>query len=195
MKNLKRISCMAAAALLCFSTPMAYAGNWVSAKDLKFEQWPNGRPQSVTTTTGVIDGSIQIFPGPPLGFGVNWVDGNKQRQWKPLNKLCELNKGASYKCGEAHKEVPNLIEEFYLGPPDKLRLQGGQKTKRWAPLSMADLEQIPPGVKKVLVLNVWGLGWLRQSITAVYDENVSDDDLRMLALEDGVYRIYLFRED
>ena len=60
---------------------------------------------------------------------------------------------------------------------------------------MADLAQIPPGVKKVLLLNVWGLGWLRQSITAVYDDNVSDDDLRMLALEDGVYRIYMFRED
>jgi hypothetical protein len=60
---------------------------------------------------------------------------------------------------------------------------------------MADLESIPPNVKRVILVNVWGVGWLRQALTAVFDDAVTDDDLRTLVLEDGIYRAYGWRED
>lgn len=193
--KLRAKACCAILGTLCaLAIGSAHAAKGVDPKDIVYETWPNGRPQSMTVTSGYIDVSIQFW-GPPLGTGVVWFDANKQKQWKPLNKLCQLNVGSKLQCGETAHPHPFMIEEVYIGQPSGLRLAGGQKTKRFAPLSATDLEGIPPNAQKVLLLNVWNLGLLRQSLTVVYDEGVTDDELRMIALEDGVYRIYRFRED
>ncbi len=193
--KLRAKACCAILGTLCaLAIGSAHAAKGVDPKDIVYETWPNGRPASITVTSGFIDMSIQLWAA-PMATGVVWFDANKQKQWKPLDKLCKLNVGSDIKCGEVKNQVPHLVEEAYLGPPSGLRIAGGQKTNRFATLSTADLEGIPPNAQKALLLNVWNLGLLRQSLTVVYDEGVTDDELRMIALEDGVYRIYRFRED
>lgn len=166
----------------------------ISASDLEYSRWNTGRPASMTVTSGVMKGISPLF-GPPMWGGVTWVDINKQKPMRHLEILCRLNIGSSLKCGQVVASGHHRIEEVYIGPPEGLVLQGGKKTKLQAPLNTADLHAIPQDVKRVILVNVWCADLYRQALTAVFDANVSDDDLRTLVLEDGIYRVYGWRKD
>lgn len=164
------------------------------ALNLDRNNWANGRPASITIISGVMKENIPLWGAPLIG-GITWVDKDNGKPMAQLEKLCAMNVGSSYKCGEVHPRDHHRIEEVYIGAPEGLKLPGGKKTKLIAPLSVSDLQEIPPNVKRVILINIWGLGWLRQALTAVFDEGVSDDDLRALVLEDGIYRVYGWRKD
>jgi len=180
-------------AVFLVAASLAYAKNGVDHSSLEFRQWGNGRPSTMTITSGVMDGIAPLW-GPPMWAGVTWLDKDKN-QPRQLEILCRLNKGSRLKCGEVNNAHHHRVEEVYIGPPEGLQLQGGKKTKLHALLNPSDLEAIPPSVKKVILVNVWGVGWLRQALTVVFDDNISDDDMRTLVLEDGIYRAYGWRED
>lgn len=192
MQLINTLKTLAGVGMVCVAS-LAHAKYGVDPKDIKYQQWSQGRPTSYTIISGTIDGPVFTF-GSPLQAGVNWVDQDDHRQLPVLSKLCSLDQPPSRPCGSTlvHGHV---IREAYIGPPEGMRISGGEKTKRFALLSPADLEVIPPGVKKVLLVNIQAWGWVRQALTAVYDDSVSDDDLRTLMLEDGVLRVYQFRED
>lgn len=181
------------AALYAVATSAA-AGNGVDTNQLQFKPWGDARPRSITVISGVMDGNAPLW-GPPMWAGVTWVDQKGNQPRRHLEVLCRLNRGSKLPCGVTDSAHHHRIEEVYIGPPDGLTLQGGAKTKLHARLNMADLESIPPNVKRVILVNVWGVGWLRQALTAVFDDAVTDDDLRTLVLEDGIYRAYGWRED
>ncbi len=192
MQLINTLKTLAGIGMVCVAS-LAHAKYGVDPKDIKYQQWSQGRPTSYTIISGTIDGPVFTF-GSPLDRGVNWIDQNEHRQSKALAGLCALDKSPSRPCGTTLVHA-HVVTEVYLGPPEGMRISGGEKTKRFALLSPADLEVIPPGVKKVLLVNIQAWGLVRQALTAVYDDSVSDDDLRTLMLEDGVLRVYQFRED
>lgn len=179
---------------LCLNATCAYAANGIATEQLEFRVWSESRPNSVTVISGVMSGNAPLW-GPPMWAGVTWVDQKGNQPRRHLEVLCRLNKGSKLPCGVTDSAHHHRIEEVYIGSPDALTLQGGVKTKLHARLTMADLEALPPNVKRVILVNVWGVGWLRQALTAVFDDAVTDDELRTLVLEDGIYRAYGWRED
>lgn len=178
--------------VLLFAFPLARDA---SAGELIFKTWAAQRPNSIVVISGVIDGVTPLF-GPKMIAGVTWVDNAGVVQAEHLQVLCKINSGYSRQCGElADRQYHHRIEEIYIGAPDGLVLQPDSGNKRHKNLINSDMSAVPPGVKRVIYANVYALGSKRQAIALVFDENISDSDLRWILLEEAVYRVYGWRDE
>jgi hypothetical protein len=55
--------------------------------------------------------------------------------------------------------------------------------------------KVPPGAKRIALIRVGKSQRIVRSVAAIAFDDISDDDLRQIAFEDGVLRVLKYRED
>lgn len=177
--------------LLVFSAALgsgvAIAGNGINAGEIPYKAFPDGRPRSVTVITGQVGKNLRLL-GSVLPNGVAWEDRNDQPQEAFRQQICQL---ANEPC-QTYKPRGVGVGELYLGTPDGLHLP---LIGTPAVIGIDSLAEVGFGAKRVLLLSVEDMGHVMQSITIVFDDGVTDDQLRQIALEDGVYRVLRYRDE
>lgn len=191
--------------LLAIITAAAWAASGVDPASIPRHDWAGRRPVSIT-----------VLGCPPVASAVYSLDGtglNKYGtfRWKGEPRLAlegaDLMRANGY---IEHGEVGvRSVEEVFLGDPDALLSHIPQE--RCGALSCevirTQLRDVPPGVKKALLLfvevghkqidprtRVKVNSGFNRILTLVFDD-VADADLRRIAYEDGVLRAFRFRED
>ena len=106
---------------------------------------------------------------------------------EPQNSIvCDIVfPGEPKRCSEWYAKWPTMVaQELYLGPASGFV---PLLTSSPSSLGSKDLEAIPPNPTKVLMLNIAaGNAATQQVFVAAYGD-ISDDDLRQMALEYGYY--------
>ena len=171
----------------CVVCTSVFAGNGIDSSTIPYKQWPNGRPASVSVISGKVIKNLRLFGG-TLPQGVAWENSNGETQEEFRQKICNL---ANEPCKPFRQYGVSVIEHF-LGKPANTYLP-----KLGTPQQMGrdSLNEIGHGAKRILLLSVQEMGLVMQTATVVFDETVTDDELRQLALEDAVYRVLRYRED
>jgi hypothetical protein len=84
------------------------------------------------------------------------------------------------------------IRELYLGDASGFKPQSESNENE---IGVQSLQGIPPGAKRVLLLNVEKrlIGEHKQ-VAAIAMDDTSDEDLRRMALEQGVYKVMLWNQ-
>lgn len=170
----------------------AHAGNGVPPELIQYKRWDNTKPNVLTVVSGQMVRTGYWFLASSFTFNVSWV--NAGRQIEPIRKqLCDLlSRAQDNRCIGIDK--PRfLIEELFLGPAADFQPSPVSDASRIGTQSLAN---IPAGAKKVLYLRVTQPNQpAKEVFSASFDDNTPDDDLRQIALEDGVLRVLRFRED
>lgn len=192
---------LAAIVLASLAGP-ALAGNGVDPATIKLRDWEGKRPPSITI--------LGCTPRPDqTGLLNSWLNFNKSGTflWAGNGPLTEA--GAEMMRGNGfveHQETGSgnrTVTELVLG--DAAAVYKEVTEARTNQVSCEVIKEqmfnIPDGVKKGLLLQVRVAvnkrmsRYVNQALTLVFDGNVSDDDLRRIAYEDGVLRAFGFRED
>lgn len=166
----------------------ALAGNGIDPGQLKYKEWGGNKPKSITVISGQVGRNLRLF-GETFGQGVDWRDRSGNSITPMRNQICALERGSSCKPWQPYGLS---VLEAFLGDASEFRPAPESSDAR---LGVKALEHIGAGAKKVLLLRIIEGSIPRESLTIAFDDNVSDDDLRQLALEEGVYRVLRFRED
>lgn len=174
-------------ALLLFNL-QAMAGNGVDVEQLKFRDWGESRPKAITVISGQVGRNLRLW-GDVFGQGVDWRDRNGKTVEQMRNQICALERAPT--CKQWQPFGLSVLEVF-IG--DAAEFRPAPETNE-ARIGVAALANIGTGAKKVLLLRIIEGSIPRESLTITFDDNVSDEDLRQLALEEGVYRVLRFRED
>ena len=186
VRKVKSLSCS-----LVFSAALgsgiAIAGNGINAGKIPYKAFPDGRPKSVTIITGQVGKNLRLF-NKVLPNGVAWEDRKDQPQEAFRQQICQL---ANEPC-QTYKPRGVGVGELYLGTPDGLHLP---LIGTPAAIGVDSLGEVGFGARRVLLLSVEDMGHVMQSITIVFDDGVTDDQLRQIALEDGVYRVLRYRDE
>ena len=162
------------------------AGNGVDSAKIQLKSFANGRPQSVTAISGQVGKNLRLF-GKVLPNGVSWEDGQYQSLQAYESQICRLTQDLCVPFfGQGVR-----IHEVYIGGVDGISLPpvGNIFT-----IGLDSLTDVGYGAKKIILLNVEDMGHKMQSATVFFDETVSDEDMRQIALEDAVYRVLRFRD-
>ena len=168
-----------------FFAGSVFAANGINPKQLKYADWADSPPKAIV----VLSGYEPLGRNQAIAKGLRWVDpvASYQNAEPQQTTLCDLwFPDKRQKCDDEARYAPE-IRENYLGPAIGLS----------APTTFAkdDLAKLPPGVTKVLLLQV-KIGDVRDHhiLAAGYGE-ISDADLRQVALEQGVYRVMRYVEE
>lgn len=181
--NLSRLLVFSAA----LGSGVAIAGNGINAGKIPYKAFPDGRPRSVTIITGQVGKNLRLL-GSVLPNGVAWEDLKDLPQEAFRQQICQL---ANEPC-QTYKPRGVGIGELYLGTPDGLHLP---LIGTPAVIGVDSLVEVGFGAKRVLLLSVEDMSHVMQSITIVFDDGITDDQLRQIALEDGVYRVLRYRDE
>lgn len=166
---------------------VAIAGNGINAGKIPYKAFQDGRPRSVTIITGQVGKNLRLLNN-VLPNGVAWEDRKDRPQEVFRQQICQL---ANEPC-QPYKPRGVGVGELYLGTPDGLHLPLiGTLTV----IGIDSLADVGFGAKRVLLLSVEDMGHVMQSITIVFDDGVTDEELRQIALEDGVYRVLRYRDE
>jgi hypothetical protein len=165
----------------------ARAGNGIDANTIRYKSWPAPGPSAVSVISGQVVRNLRLF-GKVLPNGVSWEDSEYHPLENMQRQICDL---VGEPCAP-FKSRGVRVHEIYLGDRDSFSppMLGGPSL-----IGLDSLENIGFGAKRVLVLQVEDMGQLMQTATVVFDAQISDDDLRQIALEDAVYRVLRYRED
>lgn len=185
-RKVANLSCLLALSAL-LGSGIAFAGNGINAGKIPYKAFPDGRPRSVTIITGQVGKNLRILNN-VLPNGVAWEDRKDQPQEAFRQQICQL---ANEPC-LPYKPRGVGVGELYLGTPDGLHLP---LIGTPAVIGIDSLTEVGFGAKRVLLLSVEDMGHVMQSITIVFDDGINDDQLRQIALEDGVYRVLRYRDE
>ena len=168
----------------------AHAGNGATPETLNFHQWEKRSP--VVTVISDVYSIKTLFPlSAPIFHG--WIDSHQNRVEPQEAILCELSfPGKPDRCKEMYGRNHSFIVERYLGPADEFKPPVGSSKEV---VGVSDLADLPPGAVKVIVLDVRTANVSKLQVVSVAYEDISDSDLRQVALEEGVYRALKWREE
>lgn len=168
----------------------AHAGNGATPETLKFHQWGK-KPSVVTVISDELTSLGLSMRRTTVLYG--WLDMSGKHVEPQQTVLCELAfPGNPDRCKKMY--VPNdcFIVERYLGPADGFK-PPVRSTKEV--VGAPDFSSFPPGAVKVIVLDVRTANVSKLQVVSVAYEDISNEDLRQIALEEGVYRALKWREE
>lgn len=169
----------------------AHASNGIDEDKIQYHDWHGAKPNVVT----MISSKIQPRWVLSFHFNASWKDMHDQEIEPMRAVVCDLiNRSMGDKCTGADSPAVD-IRELFLGTPDDFKaLPAASEPTTKAYIGLADLASLPPGAKRVLQVAVMVLGQVRTVISVAYDD-ISDNDLRTIALEDGIYRAATWRSN
>ena len=168
-------------ALFLYAT-FAFSKGGVGPSQLEFKDWGSSKPMVAVVFSDPF--SSRFVSRKPLLY--RWVD-SKGQPVEPQNSII---------CRIVHPSDPQLCEawyaksqsfqaqELYLGPPSGFFLS---PTSSPSSIGVKDLESIPLSPTKLLLLNIAAGKTASQQVLVAAYSDISDDDLRQMALEYGFY--------
>ena len=168
-------------ALLLFASSV-YASGGISPAQLKFKDWGSSRPVVAVVFSDPF--SSRFVTRKP--FLYRWVDASRQVVEPQNSIVCDIVYSSEpQRCSEWYAKWPTMVaQELYLGPASGFV---SSRTSSPSSLGAKDLDALPLNPTKVLLLNISsGKAATQQVFVAAYDD-ISDDDLRQMALEYGYY--------
>lgn len=177
------------ASTLVFLTQLVQAGNGVNADALKYNDWIMSRPNAVTFVSNQV-----VRNAPWLSPGIyRWQDRERNPVAAQEAILCAVARpGLEIECAERQRSGRAFIDESYLGSAAQFT---PSLLSDSSSIGRDDLAILPPGAIRVLVVNIVSPGQPRVQVATIAYEEISDDALRQLALEEGVYRALRWRDD
>lgn len=170
----------------------AHAANGIDEDKVTYRDWGDAKPNVVTLISDKMPRTFRIIFGK---WNVAWIDMNRAPVESLRARVCEIiNRSHADKCTGA--ETPGLvIREAFLGTPEEFKQHpnSGVKSGKHA-IGIDQLADLPPGAKRVIQVAVMEPNEIRTVISVSYDD-ISDDDLRTMALEDGIYRVLRWRSN
>jgi hypothetical protein len=168
-------------ALLLFASSV-FASGGISPAQLKFKDWGSSRPVVAVVFSDPFSSRFVTRKH----FLYRWVDASRQVVEPQSRIICDIVfPGEPRRCSELWAKYPTFVaHELYLGPAS-----GFVPSRTSSPSSVGvnDLHAIPLNPTKVLLLDITtGKAATQQVFVAAYDD-ISDDDLRQMALEYGFY--------
>jgi len=178
--------------LVATLTLPAHAANGVSEKAIEYRDWGGAKPNVVTLISSQMQAQYVMFR---QRENVSWLDVNKGQVPALQAHLCALmNRSNGDRC-TGHENPVVDIRELFLGTPEEFKASPmSQQASNANYIGLDQLVDLPPGAKTVLQVAIQTMGQMKTVISVAYDD-VSDDDLRMIALEDGIYRAARWRSD
>lgn len=169
-----------------------HAANGVSESAIQYHDWQGAKPNVVTMISSTMPKQFVLFRG---SNNVSWEDVNRNQVPALQAHLCALMNRSNNDTCKGSDTPAVFIREAFLGTPDEFRTAPSalsQSNKIY--IGLDQLTDLPPGATRVLQLIVQTMGHARTVISVAYDD-IPDDDLRMMALEDGIYRAARWRSD
>lgn len=166
----------------------AYAGSGVDPSTLKYKNWGDNKPNTTTVFSKKMPLNLRLFSA-VWSTGVDWQMKGRISNPEFRAKLCAIETASE--CRQLKPYGAVVIEE-YLGPAEGFVPAPFSNDSR---VGVESLKHIGDGAKKVLLLSIIEGRMVRESVTVSFDSDISDNDLRQVALEEGVYRVFGFRED
>lgn len=188
---MKRVVCLAVI-LAAIGVVPAQAANGVSESAIQYRDWGGAKPNVVILISSKMKTQYVLFR---QRENVSWMDVNKQQVPVLQRHLCDLmNRSNGDRC-KGHDYPVVDVRELFLGTPEDFRSSHtAQRPSNQEYIGIDQLADLPPGAKKVLQLVFQTMNQMKSVVAVAYDDIV-DDDLRMIALEDGIYRAARWRSD
>ncbi|MEW5967222.1 MAG: hypothetical protein AB1720_09570 [Pseudomonadota bacterium] len=170
----------------------AQAANGIDEDKVTYRDWGETKPNVVTF---ISDKMPRVFRPYIRSFNVSWLDMRVAQVRSMQSYVCDIvNRTLVDKCKGA--ETPALlIREAFLGTAEEFKQHpnSGVKSGKHA-IGIDQLADLPPGAKRVIQVAVMEVNEIRTVISVSYDD-ISDDDLRTIALEDGIFRVLRWRSN
>lgn len=171
------------------SSTAVHAGNGVDPKDIVYKDWGGKRPNVMTIVSGDIGRSVPLII---FSYNVAWYGNDKQQVPHMQKQLCDLvNRSMGEKCSGHESPTVEVFEAFFGAAKDFRP----SNVDNEAYLGAQAFSRVPPGAKKIALLRVGKSQRVVRSVAAIAFDDISDDDLRQIAFEDGVLRALRYRED
>lgn len=166
-------------ALFLFASSVL-ASNGISPAQLKFKDWGSSKPKVAVVFSDPF--SSRFITRKP--FLYRWVDSRGQTVEPQNSIICHIvYPSDSQLCTAWYAKWPTMVaQELYLGPATGFI---PSQTSSPSSLGVKDFDNIPLNPTKVLLLKIGSVA-PQQVFVAAY-EDISDDDLRQMALEYGFY--------
>lgn len=188
---MKKKSIMGAAGLaIAMSVGVAQAGI-VDEDKLQYRDWGGAKPNVITFISSKVPLAWTYYSR----YDVTWLDMQSGLVESMQSRVCEMvNRSTDNKC--KGPESPMLtIKEAFLGTPEDFKAHPTANVRsNKMSLGIDQLADLPPGATRIIQMGIRELNNLRMVISVAYDD-ISDDDLRTIALEDGVYRVMRWRSN
>lgn len=188
---MKKKSIMRAAGLAIAMGMGAAQAGIIDEDKLQYRDWGGAKPHAITFISSKVPLAWTYYSR----YDVAWLD-MQNVQVAPLqSRICEMvNRSTDNKC--KGPESPMLaIKETFLGSPEDFKVHPTANVKsNKLVLGLDQLAELPPGAKRIIQMGVRQASDLRMVISVSYDD-ISDDDLRTIALEDGIYRALRWRSN
>lgn len=169
----------------------AQAANGIDEDKVTYREWGETKSNVVTLISDKMPRTFRII----WKYNVAWLDMNRVPVESLQARVCEtVNRSMGDKCRGA--ETPALMmREAFLGSAEEFKQHpnSGVKSGKHA-IGIDQLADLPPGAKRVIQVAVMEPGEIRTVISVSYDD-ISDEDLRTVALEDGIYRVLRWRSN
>jgi hypothetical protein len=186
-----RKSIVGAAALAITLCANAVQAGIIDEDKLQYRDWGGAKPNVITFISSKVPLAWTYYSR----YDVTWLDMQSGLVESMQSRVCEMvNSSTDNKC--KGPESPMLtIKEAFLGTPEDFRAHpaANVRSNKMA-LGVDQLADLPPGAKRIIQMGIRELNNLRMVISVAYDD-ISDDDLRTIALEDGVYRVMRWRSN
>lgn len=165
---------------------------------IQYKQWPNGKPSVMVVRANRCDAGSS-FASRAIFSWADAAGGTVESMEQIGTALLQRN---GYNTDPKHKTgflpaTPFYVMELALGAPDAVRKQipiGNEA----ASFRQADMDAIPYGAKKALLLRLRAKShidnYTTMHILAVAFDEISDEDLRRIAFEEGVTRQFCWRK-
>lgn len=169
----------------------AHAANGIDEDKVTYRDWGDAKPNVATLISDKMPRTFRII----WKFNVAWLDMNRAPVESLQSHVCGIvNRSLGDKC--TGSETPTvMMREAFLGTPEEFKQHPNSRVKSGKhAIGIDQLADLPPGAKRVIQVAVMEWGEIRTVISVAYDD-ISDDDLRMIALEDGIYRVLRWRSN
>jgi hypothetical protein len=168
---------------------LAYAGNGVDPKHIQYRDWSGKRPNVMTIVSGDIGTNVPLIV---FSYNVAWYGNDKQQVPHMQKQLCDLvNRSMGDKCSGYEKPTVEVFEAYFGDAKDFKPSHVDSE----AYLGAQAFSKVPPGAKRIALIRVGKSQRIVRSVAAIAFDDISDDDLRQIAFEDGVLRVLKYRED
>jgi len=183
----------------------SWAAGGVDPASIPQHDWAGRRPSSITV--------LGCPPVPTAVYSLDSTGFNKYGTFRWKGQPGLTGEGADLMRANGYVERGELglraVEELFLGDPDTLLPHVPQERSGTLSCEVIreQLRNVPAGVKKALLLyvevghkqidprtNAKINSGFNRILTLVFDD-VTDEDLRRIAYDDGVLRAFRFRED
>ena len=167
---------------LCLYASFALSKGGIAPSQLEFKDWGSSKPSVSVVFSDPF--STRFMPRNPRLY--RWVN-TKGQTVEPQNSvICHIvHPSDPQLCAAWYAKWPSfLAQEQYLGPPSGFFLS---PTSSPSSIGVKDLNSIPLNPTKVLLLNITTGNVATQQVFVAAYSDISDEDLRQMALEYGFY--------